>query len=225
MNNDNNNNNNNNLLYENMGNTLVSPEELIKNDIENNHNQKVYMAPVLLNDNDDNIEDNNRLCDKYLKTVNNRTVIINKFIKGIVYKNKDEYGDFYWMINTGDYNNVLFIFDDNYEDYDTNIIRNDSSIIRQYNKFGKYKNIHSAGVIMGDLYNNGFGILDIANKELIDKSIENIRDLIIEYKYTEIYFQSDEYGFIKSNLYYLDNGITNYVSTQLFSLTHIFEKV
>jgi len=205
-----------------MGNTVISPEILVKNDIENNYNQKVYILPEQTINN--NEEQSNMICDNYLRIVNTRTIIINRFIKGIVYKNKNEYGDFSWMINTGDYNNVLFIFDDNSEDYETDIIRNDSSIIRQYNKFGKYENVHSAGILMGDFYKNGFTTLNIKNKEIIDISIESIRDLIIEYKYTELYFHSDEYGFIKSDSYYLDNNIINYISNQLFFLSSIFEK-
>ena len=78
---------------------------------------------------------------------------------------------------------------------------------------------------MGNFYKKGFTILDDNNKKIIDKSIENIRDLIIEYNYKELYFQSDVYGFIKSDIYYLDNTIINYISTQIYSLIDIFEKV
>ena len=90
-----------------MGTITIKPDIETINDIENNNNEEKNKIIY------EKYNNNNEKDDKNLKNVKNRTTVIYKNIKGIIYKNKEEYGDFKWMIETGDYKNTLFIFDDN----------------------------------------------------------------------------------------------------------------
>ena len=211
-----------------MGNVSIAPVIKINNDdeidIENNKNV------IFENFNNDNIS-NYEKWDNSLKNVKNvkkMTIVINKNIKGIIYKNKEEYGDFNWMIETGDYKNTLFIFDDNVDEYNKNIedIKdNGLSNIRKYNEFGTYAKISSAGIIMGSSFNNGFSVFDNNVKNIIDRSITDIKRTIIENNYNEIYFSSDENGDIKPSYYNVSKDIIKYVSEQIFLLNDLLEKV
>ena len=199
-----------------MGNSVITPINNIKDDIENN----------IEKNNDDNCGIYEKW-DKYLKTFNNvdNNADTKKNIKGIIYKNKDEYGDFNWMIESGSYKNTLFIFDDNVDEYYTCIEGNGLSKIRKYNEFGKYEKISSAGIIMCSSYNNGFSKLDSKTKNIIDRCIGDIKRLVMEYGYNEIYFSSDEDGNIKPNCYNINNEVIKYVSDQIFLLNNLLEKV
>ena len=155
-----------------------------------------------------------------------RTFILNKYIKGIVYKNKNEYGDFEWMIRSKNYNKTLFIFDDNIEYYNTSIKGDGIQKIREYNEFSNNFNINSAGIIMAESEGNGFIELNDKNKMMIDLSFENIKNLIIRYGYNSLYYKCNEdNGEIFTDLYYLDNNITKYVMEKMNKLYFVFEKV
>ena len=141
---------------------------------------------------------------------------------------KEEYGDFNWMIETGDYKNTLFIFDDNVDEYNKNIEEIDDnglSKIRKYNEFGKYAKISSAGIIMGSSFNNGFSVFDNNVKNIIDRCISDIKRIIIENNHNEIYFSSDENGNIKPSYYNVNKDIIKYVSERIFLLNDLLEKV
>jgi hypothetical protein len=198
-----------------MGNTYKKPLIYPINDIENNNNEHVN---EIIYENYKNIDNYNK-CNVNLKNIKSTN------IKGIVYKNKDEYGDFNWMIKTGNYKNTLFIFDDNLYEHKTNIEGFGLSKIRKYNEFGKYGKINSAGIILGIVFNNGFTKLNDNNKSMIDGSIKDIKCIIMENNYNEIYFSSDEKGNIVSSYCNLSKDIIKYVSEQLFLLNDLLEKV
>ena len=161
---------------------------------------------------------------KYLKNIQDRTIIINKYIYGIIYTKSNEYGDFDYMINSGDYENILFLFDDNEETYNTCICGKGITNIRKYNEFSNNCNIRSAGIIMS-ASNISFNILNDKNKNIINICFEKIKDFIIEYKYTKIYYSCDKNGLIKSNNKYIDNKIIEYITNKISSLVYYFDKV
>ena len=215
-----------------MGNSYVSPEELDKNDIENNYNT-VYNSKnkIITNSFINNIKPtpNNIIIyekkyERKFKNIKERTITINENILAIIYKKPNEYGDFNYMIKSGNYDNVLFLFDDNKETYNTNICGPGIAKIRIYNEFSNKKYINSAGIIVG--YNNiGFNILNEENKNIINMCFEKIKDFIIEYKYKELYYSCDENGFIKTYIPYVDKTVIDYVTKKISSLTYLFEKV
>ena len=221
-----------------MGNKSVVPE--IINDIENNYtisisndstSDTIYdftnninninnINNTLLN----NIIDNEKICENYLKNIKDRTFIINENIHGIIYKKPNEYGDFNYMINSGEYDNVLFLFDDDVNTYNTCISGKGISKIRKYNEFSNNRNISSAGIIMS-LQNIGFNILDNTNKNIINMCFDKIKDLIIEYKYKKLYYSCDQYGLIISNVSYVDDAVIEYIKNKILSLVYFFDKV
>jgi len=211
-----------------MGNSVIAPtSNNNQNDIENNYiNEKIKIIDDTYDSKYENEEKiNNNIVNNIDKSIQNRTIDINKYIKGIIYKNKEEYGDFYWMINTGYYQDTLFIFDDNVDDYNTDIEGHGLLKIKKYNEFGTFEKISSAGIIMGNSFNNSFNKLDDKTKNIIDRSINDIKKLIIEYNFKEIYYLSDKDGLIKSSFYYPNKDIIKYVSEQLYLLNDVFENV
>jgi hypothetical protein len=209
-----------------MGNAYIHPNILNTNDIENNnsYNNDINDCDTSIkSDSYDNKEKNN---DDYLKNVKNRTIVIDKNIKAIIYKNCGEYGDFDWMIRCGYYNHVLFIFDDNIETYSSDIAENGYNKIKKFNEFNNPHEINSAGIIMGSIRHGCFNKLDNINKNIIDKCIDDIQNILYENKHTEIYFLSDKSGLIKSELFGIINkDIVEYITSKICNLSEIFDKV
>ena len=51
-----------------------------------------------------------------------------------IYKGRNVEGDFYWMIKQNEFDDILFIFNDNEEYHNTNIKGGGNAVIRKYNK-------------------------------------------------------------------------------------------
>ena len=226
-----------------MGNKTVVPD--IINDIENNYNMNDdYTSDTIYNFQNNSISNNSisnsnmmtnniiiinndKKCEKYLKNIKDikeRTIIINENIHGIIYKKPNEYGDFNYMINSGDYDNVLFLFDDDQEMYNTSICGKGITKIRKYNEFSNNRNISSAGIIISS-NNIGFNILDDKNKNIINICFDKIINFIIEYKYKKLYYSCNENGLIKLNIQYVDSEVIKYITNKIESLVYFFEKV
>ena len=213
-----------------MGNSVIVPtienyeKDLESNNVDMNDDICVYNSDNrnfnMMKERDLTVFDNNNK-----KLIKNKNFEINKHIKGIVYKNKNEYGDFDWMIKSGQYENVLFLFDDNLEYYKTSIPERGILELRKYNEYGLYPNVCSAGIIMGKSFNHNFDKLDEVNKRNIDISINNIKKLILQNNYKELYFSSDEEGLIKINYKYSNLEVINYATEQIYLLNDLFIKV
>ena len=97
-------------------------------------------------------------------------------IKGTIFQKPGKFGDFNWMISRPEYNDALFIFNDNVEDHHTNKLGGGNAIVRPYNKYGNGK-IRSAGIPTGSK-GNGFRVLNQETKKIIDDAILEIKDII-----------------------------------------------
>lgn len=131
----------------------------------------------------------------------------------ILYKTKDEYGDFNWMIRQSEFDDILFIFNDNEEYHYTNKIGKGNAIIRYYNNYNK--NLikpRSAGIPTGNFKNFGYKSLNIDNKKIINDAINEIKLIIKKYKYKKIAYSADEKNILGTLLFKVDIIVLHYIT-------------
>lgn len=141
-------------------------------------------------------------------------------VKGIIYKGKNIYGDFNWMIKQKKYKKVLFIFNDNIEKHFTNQKGKGNAIIRQYNKYNRKIEIpQSAGIPTGSLKEKGFKTLDDDTKCIIKCAIEEIKNLLKKYKYEKIFFSADKSGKrLGTSLFSPGEDVIDYITKKIYKL-------
>ena len=141
-------------------------------------------------------------------------------IISIQFKKKGEYGDFEWMIKKPEYDNVLFIYNDDIESMDKYQKGKGNAVIRPYNsnnpKIGKPR---SVGIPTGSLkLNQGFESLDEETKNYIDSSIYLIKDMIAKYGYNTVMYSGDKDGVIGSSIFTINQNVKDYITEQIKSL-------
>lgn len=145
-------------------------------------------------------------------------------IIGIIYKNRNEFGDFNFMINSGEYENCLFIYNDNEENYynKTCYKGKGNAIIRMYNKYSEYKeNPYSAGIPTGSLKYKGYNELNERNKKIIDDCIDDIQEIIKKNNKKTIYYSvNDKNGILGTNLFNVNNTVLEYITYKIFDLSY-----
>ena len=137
---------------------------------------------------------------------------------GTIYQGNNKLGDFNWMIKQPEYNNSLFIYNDNIEHHLSNRKGNGNAIIRQYNKYSNLAKPRSAGIPTGTLTNGGFTELSEEVKTLIDDCITGIKELIVKYKYDTVYFSMDENGKLGTSIFKVNKDVINYITEQIINL-------
>ncbi len=143
-------------------------------------------------------------------------------ITGTIFTNKNEIGDFMWMKDQKEYNNSLFIFNDNTEYHNTNKRGGGNAIMRKYNKYNtSLDKPISAGIPTGSLENGGFMEFNQEVKKIIDESFEEIKELITKYNYTEIIYSADKNGSLGTNIFEVNKDVINYITNLIKSLEKI----
>lgn len=79
---------------------------------------------------------------------------------GTVFCGLNKYGDFDYMINNTDYDDSLFIYNDNIESRFKSKSGIGNAIIRKYNQYSSLEIPRSAGISTGSLKKRGFLFLD-----------------------------------------------------------------
>jgi len=145
-------------------------------------------------------------------------------IFGVEFNGKrDKFGDFAWMINQTNYENSLFIFNDNEEDHSTPKKGGGNAKIRPYNKHG-YQALglpqpRSAGISTGTLAKGGYGSLSDDVKLYIDECVREIKDLLRRHEYDSIYFSIDGNEGLGTGIFKVDEKVKEYIKTQILSLS------
>lgn len=142
----------------------------------------------------------------------------------VEYYKRGEYGDFEYMIKDDEYENSLFIFNDNVQDHCTNRKGAGNAVIRPYNKYGlEYP--RSAGIPTGYRRerNGGFKTLTPEVKEIIDSAIQEIRELAAEHGYDTIYFSADppvgkNRPLLGTRIFIIGDDVKQYITDQIYSL-------
>lgn len=141
-------------------------------------------------------------------------------IVGSVFKGLGVPGDFSWMVNQPEYNDCLFIFNDNIECHGQPIPGGGNAVMRVYiNTLPKPR---SFGIPTGSLALGGFTRLDSETKSIIDKAFEDLKSLLKthEHKYKTIYFsqKSDTEKILGTSIFKVDPKVVKYITKRLKKL-------
>ena len=139
-------------------------------------------------------------------------------IYGTHYTKKNTFGDFKWMCEQKEFEDSLFIFNDNEEYHNTNGYGIGNAIIRKYNKHNTtLSKPKSAGICTGTLKNKGYEELSEYNKHIIDNNIDEIKQLIEKYK--DIYYSVGKNNKIGTSLFEVCEDVIDYIDEQICKLS------
>ncbi len=123
------------------------------------------------------------------------------------------------MIHQKEYDNALFIFNDDIEDFNTSKKGKGNAVIRQYNSFNKsLPKPRSAGIPTGSRVTKGFQFLSADVKRYIDTAINNIKSLISQYGYESVIYSADKNGNVDTSIFTIGNDVRDYITSQLKAL-------
>ena len=135
-----------------------------------------------------------------------------------IFTGSEKYGDFEYMIMSGEYNDSLFIFNDNEEYHFSDKEGCGNAIIRKFNKNSMLAIPRSAGIPTGTLKNGGYKNLGNHEKDVINFSVDEIKELIRKYKYSKIYFSADSRGRIGTSLFQIHDDVKDYITVEINKL-------
>lgn len=93
-----------------------------------------------------------------------------------------------------------------------------NAIIRKYNRYAFPDRPRSAGICTGK-GESGYSELDDKTKEVIDKGISEIREIIHEYGYRRIYYSaSTPNGILGTSIFVVHPDVLQYITTNLRAL-------
>lgn len=140
----------------------------------------------------------------------------------IIYSGSNKYGDFSWMIRQPEYQDSLFIFNDNIESKTSYTNGGGNASIRSYNINNPNINIPlSAGIPTGSVITRGFESLTETNKKYIDDSIEIIKELISKYKYKKIFYSAEKNGLLGQSIFKISDDVVKYITNEINLLKNI----
>jgi len=144
---------------------------------------------------------------------------------GVIFEKNNECGDFNWMIKQHEYNDSLFIFNDNIEWHKLSFSSGGNACVRNYNKYGEYKNYpQSAGISTGTFKDMGFKKLTPEVKEIIDNEINEIIELIKIHKYKRIFYSQDKLiktPKIGTKIFVVTDDVLDYILMKIYELEKI----
>ncbi len=129
---------------------------------------------------------------------------------GINYTGPDKFGDFGWMIEQSEYNDSLFVFNDNQEDWGTDIVGGGNAVIRPYSK----KNPPRAVGISTGSKGKGYQNLKY-NRVFIDMNLATLKHILLTNKYKRVYWIVNKEGLLGTGIFNVDSDVINYISNQL----------
>lgn len=139
------------------------------------------------------------------------------------YTGANKFGDFSYMIKKcRQFDDGLFIFNDNVENQKTASRGSGNAVIRPYNQYGKHREYpRSAGIPTGSLKSGGFSELDTKTKRAIDNAINEIRNLIKTHGYRRVFYSAKADGSIGSKIFNINPQVVEYVTQSIRDLSHV----
>ncbi len=138
---------------------------------------------------------------------------------GIKYSRGGIFGDFKWMCTRDEYENSLFLFNDNEEYHYTCRSGAGNAIMRRYNKYSDLDIPISAGIPTGTLARGGYAKLTTHSKTCIDDAFKEIDELLSKYKYSRIYYSAETDGQLGTSIFRVDPDVIKYITAKIFNLS------
>ena len=140
------------------------------------------------------------------------TIYVSKIID-----NRDNFEN---MIHNPIFENTLFIFNDNHKEHNLHKKGAGNAVIRKYNKHSGLEKPRSAGIPTG-YYRSGFTDLSSEVKQIIDSSIEEIKQLVKTYNYTSLVYSVDNYDdyILGTGLFEVHKDVLQYITNNILSFS------
>jgi len=135
-----------------------------------------------------------------------------------VFYNRNEEGDFSWMITRPEYRDVLFVFNDNADMFLSHscIKGAGNAVIRPY----QCKNPPQAiGIPTGNRGTGYENLKDRDAKNMIDLAITNIKKLLDTGIYKRLFYSSEENGKLGTGIFNVGDDVKNYIVSELKRIT------
>jgi hypothetical protein len=139
------------------------------------------------------------------------------------YKGMQKLGDFEWMVKRPEFNDVLFIFNDDLFSHDRDHCGAGNAVMRPYNRYGRYKkHPRSAGISTGA--HRGWKVTKMESnwgkaKANIDSEVNEIIDLLKTGKYGRVIYSCGKKDHkIGAEIYKPSQDIINYITEKIHSL-------
>ena len=139
-------------------------------------------------------------------------------IIGTVFTKKGVEGDFEWQIKSGQYEDSLFIFNDDEMRRKWKKAGGGNAIIRKYNRYACPDQPRAVGVCTGN-GNGGYSSLDGHVKAVIDDCIKEVRNTIQQYGYKKVYYSANKpNGLLGTSIFQVDHNVLQYITEQIHQL-------
>lgn len=125
------------------------------------------------------------------------------------YTGKDRVGDFSWMIKQPQYDDVLFIFNDNEESFLKKSCKKGggNAAIRPYQCADPPR---AAGIPTGSNA-EGYSELSVVTQKIIDKSLDRIYNLLKTGNYRRVMYSAKSNGELGESIFKIDKDVKEYI--------------
>jgi len=135
---------------------------------------------------------------------------------GTVYTKKGQEGDFDWQIRSGQYEDALFLFNDDEKRHHWKKAGTGNAIIRKYNKHAVEKP-RSHGIVTGNQV--GYASLTEEAKKKIDECISEAKQIIEANGYKKVYYSaSTPNGLLGTSIFQIGMDVREYITQQIQTL-------
>ena len=135
---------------------------------------------------------------------------------GTVFKGRKQFGDFEWHIQSGQFEDSLFLFNDDEKRNTWRKAGMGNAVIRKYNKHALAKP-RSCGIITGN--DVGYTELTPSNKAVIDQCFTEIKEILREHGYTKVYYSAQtENGRFGTSIFHVGDDVIEYITNEIHML-------
>ena len=136
---------------------------------------------------------------------------------GSVFTKKGIEGDFEWQIQSGKYDECLFIFNEDESRIKWKKAGAGNAVIRKYNKYAVARP-RAVGMLTGNKH-GGYTEFTPEIKEKIDSCIEEIKYIFANYGYTTLYYSAKTpNGLLGTSIFQVHPDVLQYITKELHAI-------
>lgn len=136
---------------------------------------------------------------------------------GTVYTKKGQEGDFEWHIKSGQYEDALFLFNDDEKRNKWKKAGMGNAVIRKYNKYA-VERPRSCGIVTGK--EKGYDHLSPEAKVAIDRCFEEAKEIINKFHYKKVYYSAQTpNGLLGTSIFHVGEDVIAYITEKIKQLS------
>jgi hypothetical protein len=135
-----------------------------------------------------------------------------------VFKGKNMVGDFAWMIIRPEYDDCLFVFNDDIEHVTSYEKGWGNAVIRPYSRNNPSTiKPRAAGIPTGSRRHGGFQSLSPYVKSIIDDAVKDIRETIAKHEYKRLVYSANADNTLGTGLFKVGRDVREYILESLIA--------